>query len=65
MPSEKNISVSYRVAPRFRDLLKVAAARANRSQTNMLETLLFDYCERHHITSAPKKGTGSIGEKRK
>jgi hypothetical protein len=55
MPAEKTIAVSFRVSPRFKQLLEAAAMRERRSQTNMLETLLFDYCERQGIvaTSAP------------
>lgn len=41
MNDEKRISVSFRVTPRFKRLLEAAAKLENRSQTNMLETLLF------------------------
>jgi len=53
MAAERNIAVSFRVSPRFKKLLEAAAARENRSQTNMLETLLFSYCESHGIEVAP------------
>jgi len=46
MPAEKTVSVSYRVSPRFKQLLETVAVREHRSQTNMLEALLFDYCAR-------------------
>lgn len=49
MPAEKTVAVSFRVSPRFKLLLEAAAARQHRSQTNMLETLLFDFCEQHGI----------------
>lgn len=49
MPAEKTIPVSFRVSPRFKQLLEAAAAREHRSQTNMLETLLFDFCEQQGI----------------
>jgi len=49
MPAEKTIAVSFRVSPDFKQLLETAAARERRSQTNMLETLLFDFCEQHGI----------------
>lgn len=49
MSSEKTVAVSYRVSPRFKLLLEAAASRQNRSQTNMLETLLFGYCEKEGI----------------
>lgn len=49
MPAEKTVAVSFRVSPHFKQLLEAAAARERRSQTNMLETLLFDFCEQHGI----------------
>jgi hypothetical protein len=49
MPSDKSLAVSYRVSARFKRLLEAAAARENRSQTNMLETLVFQYCEQKGI----------------
>lgn len=45
MAAEKTVSVSFRVSPQFKALLEAAAARENRSLTNMLETLLFAHCE--------------------
>lgn len=53
MSEGKNVSVSFRVSSRFKNLLAAAAARERRSQTNMLETLLFEYCEAHGIEPAP------------
>lgn len=49
MADEKRVSVSFRVTPRFKRLLQAAAERERRSQTNLLEMLLFDYCEVHDI----------------
>jgi uncharacterized protein (DUF1778 family) len=49
MTSGKNISVSFRVSQRFKQLLEAAAANEHRSLTNMLETLLFAYCDEHDI----------------
>ena len=53
MSEGKNVSVSFRVSPRFKRLLEAAAARERRSQTNMLETLLFAYCDEHGLEEAP------------
>lgn len=53
MPEGKNVSVSFRVSPRFKRLLQAAAAGQRRSQTNMLETLLFAYCEEQGLEAAP------------
>lgn len=49
MSAEKTVAISFRVSPRFKHLLEAAAARENRSQTNMLETLLYQYCEQQGI----------------
>lgn len=52
---EKTVAVSFRVSPRFKHLLEAAASRDRRSQTNMLETLLYDYCEQQGIKVADEK----------
>lgn len=49
MAAEKTVSMSFRVSPRFKALLELAAARENRSLTNMLETLLYAHCEKHGL----------------
>lgn len=49
MPEEKSVSVSFRVTPRFKRLLLAAAECENRSQTNLLETLLFAHCLEHGV----------------
>ena len=49
MPEGKNVSGSFRVSPHFKALLEAAAARERRSQTNMLEVLLFQYCDARGI----------------
>ncbi len=46
MAAEKTVSVSFRVSPKFKALLEAAAAHENRSLTNMLETLVFAYCDK-------------------
>ena len=52
MAEEKSVAVSFRVTPRFKRLLQAAAGRVNRSQTNMLETVLFEYCRANGIEDA-------------
>jgi predicted transcriptional regulator len=54
--TEKTIAVSYRVSSRFKNLLEAAAAQANRSRTNMLEHLLYEYCKREGIEAPPFSG---------
>lgn len=49
MGEEKSVSVSFRVTPRFKRLLQAAAEREHRSQTNLLETLLFAHCIQHGL----------------
>jgi hypothetical protein len=60
MTAEKTVSMSFRVSPRFKALLELAAARENRSLTNMLETLLYAYCEqqgfKEPLSAAKAKG---------
>lgn len=53
MSAEKTVAVSYRVSARFKALLEAAAAKEHRSQTNMLEALLFQYCSAHGLDDAP------------
>lgn len=64
MTAEKTVAVSFRVSPRFKLLLEAAATRAHRSQTNMLETLLFDYCAQQGIAAhQPESGDNPRGKK--
>lgn len=49
MPAEKSISISFRVTPEFKDLLELAAAKEQRSRTNLVEKLLFDHCRQEGL----------------
>ena len=53
MAYEKTVSVSFRVAPQFKELLVAAAAQEKRSLTNMLEVLLERHCQKVGISVAP------------
>lgn len=64
MTAEKTISMSFRVSPKFKALLEVAAARENRSLTNMLETLVFAHCEQHGLSGPPAKVSQGQGAKK-
>lgn len=55
MSEGKTIPISFRVSSRFKRLLSTAAARENRSLTNMLETLLFEYCQEHGIEASTEQ----------
>jgi hypothetical protein len=47
MPAEKTVPISFRVTPRFKSLPDLAATRAHRSQSNLMEQLLFKHCNEH------------------
>lgn len=56
MKELKNVAMSFRVSPRFKECLAKAAEQERRSQANFLEQLLFDYCEQHGLVpKVPKK----------
>ena len=55
MAAEKTVSMSFRVSPKFKALLDVAAAGENRSLTNMLETLVFAHCQQRGLSVLPAK----------
>jgi predicted transcriptional regulator len=59
MKPATNVSVSFRVSERFKALLDAAAANQNRSRTNLVETLLFSYCDEHKIEA----GTSTVRKK--
>ncbi len=61
MKELKTVSVSFRVSPRFKRALEVAAASVNRTQTNFLETLVFEYCDTHRINIEPPHGDTQMG----
>lgn len=63
MAAEKTVSMSFRVSPRFKALLEVAAARENRSLTNMLETLLYAHCEQHGLQEPSPSASKAKGVK--
>lgn len=42
---DRRIPVSFRVSSRFKRCLMMAAKHEQRSQTNLIEKLLFDYCK--------------------
>ena len=64
MTAEKTVSVSFRVSPKFKALLEVAAVRENRSLTNMLETLVFAHCEKHGLSVPPAKVSRGRGARK-
>lgn len=59
------ISISFRVTPRFKRCLELAAEREQRSQTNLVEKLVFDYCKTHGIEPSPEPVRASPPKTRK
>lgn len=43
------------MSARFKELLELAASRENRSQTNLLETLLFEFCRVNNIKAKDER----------
>lgn len=56
----KSVSISFRASPKFKEMLASAAAVERRSQANLLEMLLFSYCEKKGLTNS-----GSIDANKK
>lgn len=46
MPAGKTDTINARVRPDIKRLLQEAADYENRSQTNLLETLILDHCRK-------------------
>ena len=46
---ERRIPVSFRFSARFKRCLELAAVHEQRSQTNFIEKLVFDYCRKEGL----------------
>lgn len=53
----KSATLNLRVSPTFKQALKEAADKEQRSMVNMLEVLLGDYCDRKGIALSDLKAT--------
>lgn len=49
MKQPESRPTSFRLSAALLDALKLAAAREHRSQTNMLEVMVRDYCSSHGV----------------
>jgi len=49
MPSSKTVAMSFRFTPTFKRQLEAVAELEHRSNTNVLEKLLHDYCAANGI----------------
>jgi hypothetical protein len=55
---KKSAVLAVRVTPDFKETLRRAAAQERRSQSNLLEVLLYDYCERTGFPTAKRNVPG-------
>ncbi len=61
MQAEKRVSVSFRVTPEFKRCLELAAESEQRSQTNMLEWIVLDFCRRKGLVTPSSPESSSAG----
>ncbi|PAJ79172.1 hypothetical protein CJO71_20060 [Burkholderia ubonensis] len=54
MPAGKTETINVRVRPDLKRLLQEAAEYENRSQTNLLETLILDHCRKLGLIVRPR-----------
>ncbi|CAJ2870811.1 Uncharacterised protein [Burkholderia pseudomallei] len=54
MPAGKTETINVRVRPDLKRLLQEAAEYENRSQTNLLETLILDHCRKLGLVVQPR-----------
>jgi hypothetical protein len=50
MKERKDTPMSFRASARFKTALALAAKHENRSQANLLETLVFEFCREKGIS---------------
>lgn len=63
MPERKTEVVNLRMAPRVKELLRLAAAHERRTLSNMLEVLIEDYCQAAGLESSFDAATKRKGVK--
>lgn len=65
MASAKTTTLTFRIEPRLKNALRIAAEREHRSVANMVEVLIRDHCDRNGIeilgTAASKLGPARRG----
>jgi hypothetical protein len=57
MAERKTEVVNFRMSPRVKELLRLAAAHERRTLSNLLEVLIEDYCSAHHIQPSEPKSS--------
>ncbi|NMG03594.1 hypothetical protein [Azoarcus taiwanensis] len=60
----KTVTVNLRFSPRMKELLRIAAEREHRTLSNMIETLVINYCESRGIPVEPGAKGASRAKKR-
>lgn len=56
MTAGRTVSLSFQVTPSFARLLERAAAHENRSKTNLVETLVLQFCRERGIETHGQAG---------
>jgi hypothetical protein len=59
----KTTTLTFRIEPRLKEALCIAADREHRSIANMVEVLIRDYCQRNGVAVAEQGGV--LDDKRK
>lgn len=49
MAASKTGTLTFRIDPRLKEALRMAASREHRSIANMIEVLIREHCEQHGI----------------
>lgn len=62
MSNSKTATLTFRIAPPFKDALRAAAAREHRSIANMIEVLIRDYCALNDIDIANEENDKGTNE---
>lgn len=59
MAKIKAATLTFRITPRLKEALRIAADRERRSIENMVEVLVLDYCEKCGIAIPPSEKTNN------
>lgn len=62
MADNKTEQLGLRITPSAKALLREAAAREHRSASNMVEHLIFEYCEKNNVVVTVDKPSIESGK---
>lgn len=51
-PFSKSETLNLRITPKLKTAIQVACEREHRSMSNLVEFLVFNYCDQHNLTEA-------------